>query len=124
MITKKLFGMISLGCDKNRVDTEKLLGLLKAKGCALTDDLSKAQIVIINTCAFLQSSREEAIETIIECAEYKKHNLEKIVVTGCLPQKFIGESFCYGTYFKNPRLYKSKATQICAAFIMSIIKKK
>ncbi len=93
MITKKLFGMISLGCDKNRVDTEKLLGLLKAKGCVLTDDLSKAQIVIINTCAFLQSSREEAIETIIECAEYKKQNLEKIVVTGCLPQKFIGELF-------------------------------
>ena len=93
MITKKLFGMISLGCDKNRVDTEKLLGLLKARGCALTDDLSKAQIVIINTCAFLQSSREEAIETIIECAEYKKQNLEKIVVTGCLPQKFIGELF-------------------------------
>lgn len=93
MITKKLFGMISLGCDKNRVDTEKLLGLLKAKGCALTDDLSKAQIVIINTCAFLQSSREEAIETIIECAEYKNKNLEKIVVTGCLPQKFIGELF-------------------------------
>ncbi|MBR2024147.1 MAG: 30S ribosomal protein S12 methylthiotransferase RimO, partial [Clostridia bacterium] len=93
MITKKLFGMISLGCDKNRVDTEKLLGLLKTKGCALTDDLSKAQIVIINTCAFLQSSREEAIETIIECAEYKKQNLEKIVVTGCLPQKFIGELF-------------------------------
>ena len=93
MITKKLFGMISLGCDKNRVDTEKLLGLLKAKGCALTDNLSKAQIVIINTCAFLQSSREEAIETIIECAEYKNKNLEKIVVTGCLPQKFIGELF-------------------------------
>lgn len=93
MITKNLFGMISLGCDKNRVDTEKLLGLLKAKGCALTDDLSKAQIVIINTCAFLQSSREEAIETIIECAEYKNKNLEKIVVTGCLPQKFIGELF-------------------------------
>ncbi len=93
MITKKLFGMISLGCDKNRVDTEKLLGLLKAKGCAFTDDLSKAQIVIINTCAFLQSSREEAIETIIECAEYKNKNLEKIVVTGCLPQKFIGELF-------------------------------
>ena len=93
MITKKLFGMISLGCDKNRVDTEKLLGLLKAKGCALTADLSKAQIVIINTCAFLQSSREEAIETIIECAEYKNKNLEQIVVTGCLPQKFIGELF-------------------------------
>ena len=89
----KTFGVISLGCDKNRVDTEKLLGLLKTHNCKLTDDLSKAQIVIVNTCAFLQSAREEAIQTILECADYKKDRLEKIVVTGCLPQKFIGELF-------------------------------
>lgn len=93
MLTKKLFGVISLGCDKNRVDSEKLLGLLKDNGCTVTNDLSKAQIVIINTCGFLQSAREEAIETILECAEYKAGRLEKIVVTGCLPQKFIGELF-------------------------------
>ncbi|MBE7085424.1 MAG: 30S ribosomal protein S12 methylthiotransferase RimO [Clostridiales bacterium] len=93
MLTKKLFGVISLGCDKNRVDTEKLLGLLKDRGCKTTDDLSKAQIVVVNTCAFLQSAREEAIETILECADYKKGKLEKIVVTGCLPQKFIDELF-------------------------------
>ena len=93
MLSKKIFGVISLGCDKNRVDTEKLLGLIKARGYRLTDDLSKAQIVIVNTCAFLQSAREEAIETILECADYKRENLEKIVVTGCLPQKFIGELF-------------------------------
>ena len=93
MLTKKLFGVISLGCDKNRVDTEKLLGLLKGKGCRTTDELSKAQIVIINTCAFLQSAREEAIETILECADYKSGCLEKIVVTGCLPQKFIDELY-------------------------------
>ncbi len=93
MLTEKLFGVISLGCDKNRVDTEKLLGLLKGRGCKTTDDLSKAQIVIINTCAFLQSAREEAIETILECADYKSGNLEKIVVTGCLPQKFIDELY-------------------------------
>ena len=93
MLSKKLFGVISLGCDKNRVDTEKLLGLIKARGYRLTDDLSKAQIVIVNTCAFLQSAREEAIETILECADYKSENLEKIVVTGCLPQKFIEELF-------------------------------
>jgi len=93
MLRNKLFGVISLGCDKNRVDTEKLLGLLKRNGCELTSDLSKAQIVIVNTCAFLQSAREEAIQTILECAEYKKQNLEKLVVTGCLPQKFIGELF-------------------------------
>lgn len=93
MLSKKLFGVISLGCDKNRVDTEKLMGLLKAKGCQTTDDIASAQILIINTCAFLQSAREEAIETILECAEYKKGKLEKLVVTGCLPQKFIDELF-------------------------------
>ena len=93
MLSEKIFGVISLGCDKNRVDTEKLLGLLKEKGCTTTDDLSKAQIVIVNTCAFLQSAREEAINTVFECVAYKSRNLEKIVVTGCLPQKFIGELF-------------------------------
>ena len=93
MLTEKLFGVISLGCDKNRVDSEKLLALIKNKGCKTTDDLTKAQIVIINTCAFLQSAREEAIETILECAPFKNDCLEKIVVTGCLPQKFIGELF-------------------------------
>ena len=93
MVENKLFGVISLGCDKNRVDTEKLIGLLKEKGCSLTDDLSKSQIVVVNTCAFLESARTEAIETILECADYKNGNLEKIVVTGCLPQKFIDELF-------------------------------
>ncbi len=93
MLSKKLFGVISLGCDKNRVDTEKLLGLIKERGHLLTDDLSKAQIVIVNTCAFLQSAREEAIETVLECANYKSGDLEKLVVTGCLPQKFIEELY-------------------------------
>lgn len=93
MLQDKLFGMISLGCDKNRVDSEKLIGLLRENGCRLTDDLSKAQILIVNTCAFLKSAREEAIDTILECAEYKSECLEKIVVTGCLPQKFIDELF-------------------------------
>ena len=93
MLSEKLFGVISLGCDKNRVDTEKMLGLIKKKGYSLTDDLNKTQILIINTCAFLGSAREEAINTVLECADYKKQNLEKIVVTGCLPQKFIGELY-------------------------------
>ena len=93
MLSEKIFGVISLGCDKNRVDSEKLLGLIKERGYRLTDDLSKAQIVIVNTCAFLQSAREEAIETVLECADYKGANLEKLVVTGCLPQKFIDELY-------------------------------
>ena len=94
MLENKKFGVISLGCDKNRVDSEKLIGLLKEKNCVLTDDLSAAQIVVINTCAFLESARRESIDTVLECAGYKKSgNVEKIVVTGCLPQKFIGELF-------------------------------
>ena len=93
MLTEKIFGVISLGCDKNRVDTEKLLAMLKGRGCRLTDDPSEAQVLIVNTCGFLQSAREEAIETVLEFSEYKRQNLEKIVITGCLPQKFVGELF-------------------------------
>lgn len=93
MLRKKLFGVISLGCDKNRVDSEKMIGLIRSRGYRMTNDIAQAQIVVVNTCAFLQSAREEAIATILECAEHKKGALEKLVVTGCLPQKFIGELF-------------------------------
>ncbi len=91
--TKKKFGVISLGCDKNRVDSEKLLSIIKSRGCEISDNINEAQIIIVNTCAFLNESRKEAIETAIECAEYKNANLEKLVVSGCLPQKYIGELF-------------------------------
>jgi ribosomal protein S12 methylthiotransferase rimO len=64
MLENKKFGVISLGCDKNRVDSEKLIGLLKERGCSLTDDLSQAEIVVVNTCAFLESARKESIDTI------------------------------------------------------------
>ena len=89
----KRFGVISLGCDKNRVDSEKLLARIRARGCEVTSDIHRANIIIINTCAFLEASRREAIDTIIECAALKSENLEKLVVTGCLPQKFIGELY-------------------------------
>lgn len=89
---QKKIGVISLGCDKNRVDTEKMLTLLGQE--CLTQDLAEAEIVIINSCAFLESSRKEAIDTVLECNEYRKHGkLEKIVLTGCLPQKFIDELY-------------------------------
>ncbi len=93
MLKNKKFGVISLGCDKNRVDAEKLIAVIKQNGCELTDDIKKAQVLIVNTCAFLESARTESIETVLECAAYKTDNLEKIVVTGCLPQKFISELF-------------------------------
>ena len=76
MLTEKLFGVISLGCDKNRVDTEKMLGLIKSHGYNTTDDLNKAQIVIINTCAFLQSARKEAIDTIQATGRVEVNGME------------------------------------------------
>lgn len=91
--TKKKFGIISLGCDKNRVDSEKLLSIIKSAGCEITEDINAVQVLIVNTCAFLNSARKEAIETVIDFAAYKSENLEKLVVTGCLPQKFINETF-------------------------------
>lgn len=93
MIEQKTFGVISLGCDKNRVDTERMLALLEEKGAKRTGDLSEAQILIVNTCAFLNAARKESIETILDGATYKSGKLEKIVVTGCLPEKFIDELF-------------------------------
>lgn len=91
--TRKKFGVISLGCDKNRVDTEKLLARITECGCHLTDDPAEAEILIVNTCAFLNEARKEAVETVLECAGYRVGKLEKLVVTGCLPQKYIAEIF-------------------------------
>lgn len=90
---RKKIGVISLGCDKNRVDTEKMLYSLSGFA-EITNEIEKAQIIIINTCAFLCSSREEAINEILNCNRLRENGvLEKIVVTGCLPQKFINELF-------------------------------
>ena len=89
----KKVGVISLGCDKNRVDTEKMLAIITKKH-TLETQIEKADIIIINTCAFLESAREEAISEIFSCYEYKKADKDKkIIVTGCLPQKFISELF-------------------------------
>lgn len=85
--------MISLGCDKNRVDAERLLGFVRAHGCKITGDISEAQILIVNTCAFLNESRKEAIDTVIECDACRGGKLEKLVVAGCLPEKYVGELF-------------------------------
>lgn len=93
MLEEKVFGMISLGCDKNRVDAERLLGQIRARGCAVTSDAAKADILIVNTCAFLQEARREAIDAVLDCDALRGSKPEKIVVSGCLPQKFIGELF-------------------------------
>lgn len=89
----KKIGVISLGCDKNRVDTEKMLAILSERH-VITPDIENAQIIIINTCAFLQSSRKEALEEVFSVARYKEQgSCEKIILTGCLPQRFVGDIF-------------------------------
>ena len=91
MSNVKKVGVISLGCDKNRVDTEKMLAILSQE-YELTTDIKSANIIIINTCAFLESARAEAINEILSASLYKQNGvLEKLIVTGCLPQKFIDE---------------------------------
>lgn len=90
---QKVFGMISLGCDKNRVDGDRLLGEVRRRGCPITDDPLEAQVLIVNTCAFLNAARKEAIDTIIEGNSLRSGKLEKIVVAGCLPEKYIAELY-------------------------------
>lgn len=86
-------GLISLGCDKNRVDSEKLLAEI-SKEYQITSAAEDADVLVINSCAFLAASRKEAIESVIEYSALKKSGkLKKIIITGCLPQKFVGELF-------------------------------
>ena len=86
-------GLVSLGCDKNRVDSEKLLAEI-SKQYDVTSSADAADVLVINTCAFLAASRKEAVESVIDYSALKKTGkLKKIIVTGCLPQKFVGEMF-------------------------------
>lgn len=80
---------ISLGCDKNLVDTEVMLGLLASKGYQMTDDETQADVIVINTCCFIHDAKEESIQSILEMAEYKKEGkLKALIVTGCLAQRY------------------------------------
>lgn len=80
---------ISLGCDKNLVDTEVMLGLLASRGYQMTDDETEADIIVINTCCFIHDAKEESIQNILEMAEYKKEgNLKALIVTGCLAERY------------------------------------
>ncbi len=80
---------ISLGCDKNLVDTEVMLGLLASRGYEMTDDETQADIIVINTCCFIHDAKEESIQNILEMAEYKKEGKVKaLIVTGCLAERY------------------------------------
>lgn len=83
---------ISLGCDKNLVDTEVMLGLLASRGYEMTDDEQEADIIVINTCCFIHDAKEESIQNILEMAELKKEGKVKaLIVTGCLAERYRDE---------------------------------
>lgn len=84
-------GMISLGCAKNQVDSELMLGKLNERGFETVVDAAEADVIIVNTCAFIEPAREEAINTILEMAEYKKENCKALIVAGCLAQRYAGD---------------------------------
>lgn len=83
---------VSLGCDKNLVDSELMLGLLSRGGYELTNDAMEADIAIVNTCSFIHDAKQESVNTILEMAEYKNEgNLKVLIVTGCLAQRYKDE---------------------------------
>ena len=86
-MNKLKLGVISLGCDKNTIDTEMFLGSLVDK-FELTINEKEADVLIINTCSFIESAKQESIDTILEIAQYKKNNLKALVVTGCLSKRY------------------------------------
>lgn len=87
-------GVVSLGCPKNLVDSETMLGLIHGEKFEITNDPSEAEIIIVNTCGFIESAKEESINTILQMAEYKKSGSCKyIIVTGCLSQRYAEELF-------------------------------
>lgn len=81
-------GFISLGCSKNLIDTENLIGIFKNNKYNIVNEEEKADILIINTCGFIESAKEEAINTILEMAEYKKRRCKYLIVIGCLVQRY------------------------------------
>ena len=90
LIAKKFF-LLNLGCDKNRVDGEEMAYLLENYGIKQTENIDEAQIVIVNTCAFIRSAKEESIDYICDAMQKKSENCEKLIVTGCLAQRYYDE---------------------------------
>src|SRR5229473_4073156 len=86
-------GLISLGCAKNLVDAEIMLGSLMKDGVEITNDAAQADVVIVNTCSFIDSAQEESVDAILESAELReaKNRGQGLIVSGCLPQRFRDE---------------------------------
>lgn len=89
-MTKYKIGLVSLGCDKNRIDSELILGSLATEN-KIVNNPKEADIIIVNTCGFIESSKQESIDTILEMSEFKKDNCKLLIATGCLTQRYSEE---------------------------------
>jgi len=90
-VPAKKVHLVSLGCPKNRVDTEVMLGVLRAQGHELVGAPAEADVIVVNTCAFIGEAKQESVDAILEAAAWKQRGLERLVVTGCLPQRYPSE---------------------------------
>ena len=83
---------ISLGCDKNLVDTEKMLGVLVQRGFSITDDEQEADAVVVNTCCFINDAKQESINTLLEMAQLRENgSIKALIAAGCLAQRYQDE---------------------------------
>ena len=83
-----IVNVITLGCSKNQVDSEMILGIFKSAGAKVTSNSAEADVIVINTCGFIESAKKEAIETILDMADYKEYNCKHLIVTGCLAKRY------------------------------------
>ena len=81
-------GMVSLGCAKNQVDAERLLALLQEAGYEICSDAAQCDVVIINTCGFIEDAKKESIENILDFCAMKENGLRGVIVTGCLAERY------------------------------------
>ena len=117
-------GFVSLGCSKNLIDTEMAIGLFKKNNFEVVNDVEEAEIIVVNTCGFIESAKEEAINTILEMAEYKKTGKCKyLIAMGCLVQRYSKElkkaipevdTIIFGIKQKNQLIYKMQRIKIFA----------
>ena len=91
MKIKMNVGFVSLGCSKNLIDTEVMIGKFKNNQYKIVNNPSEAEIIVINTCGFIESAKEEAINTILEMAEFKNKRCKYLIVMGCLVQRYYDE---------------------------------
>ena len=101
-------GLVSLGCPKNLVDGEVMLGALRARGHELVADAREADVIVVNTCAFIDRAKQESVDAILEMAALKEQGGKRLVVTGCLAQRYdaelrreIGRASCRERVFRT-----------------------